>query len=60
MDMEDIEDMIDDCEHRSERLSDWECSFIDSIQTQRAEGKSLSTAQYEKLEEVWERATAKG
>ncbi|MGK2884397.1 MAG: hypothetical protein ACSLE8_06410 [Rhodococcus sp. (in: high G+C Gram-positive bacteria)] len=58
--MDDADDMLDDCENRSERLSDWELGFIDSLKAQRYEGKSLTQSQYDKLEEVWRRATAKG
>jgi len=52
--------LIDDCETRSERLTDWECSFVDSIKTQIAQGRRLSPKQIERLDECWERATARG
>lgn len=52
--------MIEDCEHRSERLSDWESGFIDSISKQLEKGKTLTAKQYSKLEAIWERVTAKG
>jgi hypothetical protein len=52
--------LIEDCEHRSERLTDWEAQFIDSIKHQITEGRRLSTKQTERLDEVWEKATAKG
>lgn len=58
--MDDAIDMIEDCETRSDRLGDWECDFIDSIRRQVDEGKSLTQTQYEKLEEVWQRATERG
>lgn len=58
--MTEHETMVDDCEKREERLSDWERGFIDSIGRQLAEGRSLSTKQAERLDDIWERATARG
>lgn len=52
--------LIDDCEARESRLADWEVNFIDSLSRQMEAGRSLTAAQVEKLEEIWERATARG
>ncbi|HEY9023251.1 MAG TPA: hypothetical protein VIP05_03045 [Burkholderiaceae bacterium] len=52
--------MIEDCERRSERLDDWSVNFIDSISRQLADGRALTANQAEKLDEIWERATARG
>ena len=52
--------LISDCEARESRLSDWESNFIDSVGRQLAAGKGLTLNQATTLEEVWERATAKG
>jgi len=52
--------MIEDCEARESRLSEWDASFIDSIKRQIVDGRSLSKKQAETLDEVWERATARG
>ena len=53
--------MIEDCEEREGRLSDWERNFISSLREQIGEGdKSLSPKQIETLSNVWEKATAKG
>lgn len=52
--------MVEDCEAREERLSDWERSFIDSIKHRLAAGQGLTTNQAARLDEVWEKATAKG
>lgn len=51
---------IEDCEARESRLSDWDRTFLDSIKSQITKGKTLTFAQQSKLDEVWERATAKG
>jgi hypothetical protein len=52
--------LCEDCETRSERLSDWENTFIDSMQQQLANGRHPSPKQVETLEKVWEKATARG
>jgi hypothetical protein len=31
--------LLEDCERRSDKLSDWECGFVDSLQRQLAEGR---------------------
>lgn len=52
--------MVEDCEARESRLSDWESNFIDSISRQLAAGKALTLNQSTALDEIWERVTAKG
>lgn len=58
--MTEQEQMVQDCEAREDRLSDWERSFIDSIGRELARGRSLTEKQDERLTKVWERATARG
>lgn len=57
---DDTHTMIEDCEARESRLSDWERSFIDSIKYQLASGRGLSVKQAETLERIWDSATRKG
>jgi hypothetical protein len=52
--------LLEDCEKRSIRLSDWECDFIDSLLRQITDGRRPSPKQVETLERVWEKATARG
>jgi len=52
--------MIEDCEERESRLSDWDRTFIDSIKKTLTSGGSLTRRQLEALESVWNEATAKG
>ena len=52
--------MLEDCEKRSDKLSDWECGFVDSLQRQIADGRRLSGKQVETLDNIWESATARG
>ena len=52
--------MLEDCEMRSEKLTDWECGFVDSLQRQLADGRRPSQKQIETLDNIWERATARG
>jgi hypothetical protein len=49
--------MVEDCEHRESKLSDWERTFIDSIKQQLAGGRPLTVKQAETLDEIWERVT---
>lgn len=53
-------EMIEDCEARESRLTEWECKFIDSIRNQIDEGRKLSPNQEETLNRIWEDATASG
>ena len=52
--------MIDDCEDRESRLTEWERGFVDSIRAQIERGKLLTAKQIETIDEIWERATARG
>lgn len=52
--------LLEDCEKRSESLSDWELGFVDSLQRQLAEGRRPSPKQVETLDNIWERATKRG
>jgi hypothetical protein len=52
--------LVDDCEAREQRLSDWERGFVDSMKARLASGRALTDTQASKLEEVWNRVTAKG
>lgn len=52
--------MVEDCEKRESRLTEWEASFIDSIKDQLGRERPLSVKQIETLEKVWDRATSKG
>ncbi len=52
--------LLEDCEHREERLNSWEHDFLVSVRAQVEAGRSLSKKQLEQLDELWERATARG
>ena len=52
--------LLDDCERREERLSDWERTFVDSVHRQIEQGRRPSAKQVETLDNCWERATARG
>jgi len=58
--MTEHEQMVEDCEHREERLTDWQRGFIDSIAKQLRDGRTLTKKQAETLDDIWERATARG
>lgn len=48
--------MIEDCMNRSERLTEWESNFIESISTR----EMLTDKQDEKLNTIWDRVTEEG
>lgn len=52
--------MLDDCERRESRLTDWERTFVDSLRDQITRGHRPSPKQIETLDNLWERVTAKG
>lgn len=52
--------LVDDCEKRESRLTQWQVEFIDSIRHQLENEKPLSIRQTETLETIWELATAEG
>ena len=54
---DEIQSMLDDCEKRSEKMSDWECEFIDSISDQLGRGRGLTEKQEHILERIWEKVT---
>ena len=58
--MEDCLQMLKDCEARAIRLSDWEKSFIGSLQKWLGWNPKLTKKQVETLDDIWERATADG
>jgi hypothetical protein len=53
-------EMIDDCQSRADRMSEWESGFMDSIEEQLHDTKSLSPKQVDILNRVWEKVTEKG
>ena len=52
--------LVDDCEKRESRLTDWEAHFIDSIRRRLENEQVLSAKQIQTLENVLEKATSKG
>ena len=52
--------MIEDCEARESRLAEIDYLFLDSIKQRLEGGGSLSFRQAARLDEIWERATARG
>lgn len=52
--------LIEDCEKREDKLTDWERTFIDSLRRQVEAGKHPSPKQIDCLDKAWERATKGG
>ena len=53
---------IDDCEtdRRASLLSAWECDFLASLRGRLDDKKELTPRQVETLDDIWNKATAKG
>lgn len=52
--------LLDDCESREDRLTDWERGFVDSLRRQIEAGNRRMEKQAETLDAVWKKATARG
>jgi hypothetical protein len=52
--------LLEDCEKRDERLSEWELQFVDSLRRQIEDGKRPTEKQVDKLQGIWEKATERG
>ncbi len=50
-------EMVEDCEARASRLTDWECRFISDISAQLGNDRPLTEKQVEMLERIWDRIT---
>lgn len=57
---DDVQQMIDDCEKREAKLTDWERGFIDNVSAWLGRGYGITKAQHETLNAVWERVTKDG
>lgn len=60
--VEEFIQMIDDCEDRESRLTEWELNFMSDMREKLEveNPKPLSSKQQNCLEDIWERATARG
>jgi hypothetical protein len=52
--------MLDDCEERESRLTDWERGFVDSLRSHIEEGRRPTEKQLQTLDDIWEKATSRG
>lgn len=58
--MDEYLQMIEDCQKRESRLTDWERDFIQSMSEWADKGRSFTPKQQELIDGIWETATAKG
>jgi hypothetical protein len=49
--------MVQDCENRESKLTDWERQFVDSIKAQLERSRPLTDKQAETLDSIWNRVT---
>jgi hypothetical protein len=52
LDVEKLAEVFEQLESE-DRLSKWEMGFVESVKAQWEEGRKLSEAQLEKLEQIW-------
>ena len=52
--------MVEDCEKRESRRTEWEAGFVDSISDRLSKSVPLTAKQIETLESIWERVTERG
>ena len=57
---EEILQMIDDCEDRESKVSEWELNFLASIRNRVEQGISLTPNQSNTLYNIWNKATKDG
>ena len=55
--LDELKQMVDDCEARESKLTEWEIGFIDSINMRLERGIILTEAQETTLEKIWKRIT---
>lgn len=60
MTMDEARTLVDDCENRQSRLTDWETTFISDMGDILDDDRPLSDGQLRKLEQIWERVTENG
>lgn len=52
--------MLDDCEKRESRMTEWEQQFCDSLSTQLGRGRLPTPKQIDILDRIWEKVTSGG
>lgn len=57
---DEILEQIQDCENRSEQLSYWEATFIQSLSEQYSRKNSISDKQEATLDRIWKKVTRFG
>ncbi len=55
--MDDIGQMIEDCQNWQMKMNEWEQNFVQSIDEQYTKKGYLSPAQMDKLEMIWQKVT---
>jgi hypothetical protein len=52
--------LVEDCENRESRLTEWEQNFVDSIRNRLEQEKPITEKQAKTLDRIWEKATENG
>jgi hypothetical protein len=57
LDVEETMAMLDDCIKRDNKMSTWECDFVESVKDQLIAHGRLSEKQLATLNKIWEKVT---
>ena len=57
---DEYQQMLDDCEKRESRMTEWEQQFCDSLSMQLGRGRIPTQKQIETLDRIWEKVTNGG
>jgi len=57
---DEYQQMLDDCEKRESRMTEWEQQFCDSLSMQLGRGRIPTQKQIETLDRIWEKVTNDG
>lgn len=57
MNLSEQSQMVEDCEKRESKLTDWERDFIDSLAARLCRGNGITNKQAERLIKIWDRVT---
>lgn len=52
--------LVEDCEIRESRMTEWEADFVESIRSRLEKERPLTERQQDTLERLWDRVTAHG
>ncbi len=55
--LDEYKTMVNDCQSRDKKMSEWEKEFMSSIEARLNKGDELTLKQIETLNKIWEKVT---